>query len=284
MRLVTDRFGLLWRPAHAAELLGRLDEIDVVEVIADDWFDRPRAEVRALRTLATQIPLRIHGVGLGAASTEPVGERRLDALARLVGAVEPEAWSEHLAFVRGGGLEIGHLAAPSRRPETIDGAVANLRRAARTVGAAPLVENAATLVEPPASTMDEATWTRAVLDGSGCRLLLDLHNLHANCVNFGGDAASFVDRVGAGRVLEVHVAGGRWIGPPDDRRLLDDHLHDVPAPVFDALRSLGERAPGPLTVILERDDAWPGMDALLAQLGAARTALAQGRAAATVSA
>src|SRR6185295_5241543 len=117
------------------------------------------------------------------------------------------------------------------------------------------------------------------LDGSGCRLLLDLHNLHANAVNVGGDVASFIDSVGVGRVGEVHVAGGRWIGPADDRRLLDDHRHDVPPAVFDALRALGERAPAPLTIILERDDAWPGMDALLAQLGAARRALADGRAA-----
>ena len=279
-----DRFGLLWRPAHAAELWSHLSEVDVVEVIADDWTGRPRSEIRALRTLAAQVPLRLHGVGLGAASTEEVDRRRLDALARLVGAVEPEAWSEHLAFVRGGGSELGALAAPPRRPETIEGAVRNLRLAAHVVGAAPLVENVATLVEPPGSTMDETAWTKAVLDASGCRLLLDLHNLHANRVNTGVAATGFVDAIGVGRVGEVHVAGGRWIGPADDRRLLDDHLHDVPEPVFDGLRALGASGAPPLTVILERDDEWPGARALLGQLAQARAALAEGRAAAAVPA
>lgn len=277
---MSDRFGLLWRPDHAAELWTRLDEIDVVEVIADDWFGRSRSEVRALRTLAAQVPVRLHGVGLGAASTERVDRRRLDALARLVGEVEPEAWSEHVAFVRGGGRELGALAAPPRRPETVEGTVANLQLAARVVGSPPLVENVATLVVPPGSTMDETSWTAAVLDATGCRLLLDLHNLHANCVNTGGAAADFVGGVGVHRVGEVHVAGGRWIGPADDRRLLDDHLHDVPEPVFDALRALGAAGAAPLTVILERDDAWPGVRPLLAQLARARAALAEGRAAA----
>ncbi len=278
MRIVTDRFGLLWRPHHAADLLAQLDEIDVLEVIADDWLGRSRSEIRALRTLAAQVPVRLHGVGMGLASTEPVAQTRLDAFARLVGVVEPEAWSEHLAFVRGGGVEIGHLAAPSRRPETIDGTVANLRRAERTVGSRPLVENVATLVDPPASTMDEAEWTSAILDATGCRLLLDLHNLHANCVNFGVGAEEFVGRVGAASVAEVHLAGGRWIGPESDRRLLDDHLHDVPDAVFGALRALGAASPGPVTVILERDDAWPGVVPLLRQLDRARSALALGRA------
>jgi uncharacterized protein len=282
--VVRDRFGLLWRPAHAAELWTRLPELDVVEVIADDWVGRPRTEIRALRTLAAQVPLRLHGVGLGAASTERVDRRRLDALARLVGEVEPEVWSEHLAFVRGGGRELGALAAPPRRPETIEGAVLNLRLATRVVGAAPLVENVATVLEPPGSTTDEATWTAAILDATGCRLLLDLHNLHANSANCGGTVEEFVAHVGAGRVAEVHVAGGRWIGPPDDRRLLDDHLHDVPGPVFDALRALGASGAPSLTVILERDDAWPGMAPLLAELERARAALAEGRAAAAVAA
>jgi hypothetical protein len=278
--VVRDRFGLLWRPEHAAELWTHLSEMDVVEVIADDWLDRPWSEVRALRTLAAQVPLRLHGVGLGAASTERVDRRRLDRLAKLVGAIEPEAWSEHLAFVRGGGRELGALAAPTRRPETIEGAVANLRLAARVVGTAPLVENVATLLEPPGSTMDETSWTAAILDATGCPLLLDLHNLHANCVNAGGIPADFVEGVGTGRVGEVHVAGGRWVGPADDRRLLDDHLHDVPDAVFDALRSLGAAGVPPVTVILERDGAWPGVRPLLEQLARVRTALAEGRAAA----
>jgi len=43
---------------------------------------------------------------------------RLDKMARLVEQVRPQFWSEHLAFVRGGGIEIGHLAAPPRIADT----------------------------------------------------------------------------------------------------------------------------------------------------------------------
>ena len=52
-----DRVGLGWRPELAAGILANLDRVDVVEVIADDHVDAGRRELRALRTLAIQVPL-----------------------------------------------------------------------------------------------------------------------------------------------------------------------------------------------------------------------------------
>jgi uncharacterized protein (UPF0276 family) len=192
--------------------------------------------------------------------------------------VRPSGWSEHLAFVRAGGLEIGHLAAPPRTEETVEGTAANLAAARRIVGDAPWMENVATLVDPPGSRMAEDDWTASVLAASGCDLLLDLHNLHANALNFGFDPLRFLDRIPADAIASVHLAGGVWIGPPDDRRILDDHRHDVPAPVYDLLEETARRATRPLTVVLERDGAYPPIASLLAQLDAARAALVRGRA------
>jgi uncharacterized protein (UPF0276 family) len=240
-----------------------------------------RADHRALRTLAAQVPLTLHGVSLGLASTVAVDDRRLERMARLLDVTGAQTWSEHLAFVRGGGIEIGHLAAPPRSMTSVDGAAVNLDRARRITGAAPLVENIATLVDPPASTLDEAEWTGRILRQAGVRLLLDLHNLYANAVNFGADPAVLLRRFPLDRVAAVHLSGGRWIdGPNGTHRLLDDHNHDVPGPVLDLLTELGRRAAQPLTVILERDGRYPPMARLLQQLDAARQALALGRVAA----
>jgi len=272
-----DRVGLGWRPALAAGILSNLDRIDVVEVIADDYFSGSRKQRRALRTLAAQVPVTLHGVSLGMASSVAVDTRRLDAMARLCGDVQPASWSEHLAFVRGGGTEIGHLAAPPRTAATIDGALENLALARRIAGSAPLVENVATLIDPPGSDLDEAGWVSTIVAESGCDLLLDLHNLHANATNFGFDPVEFIDRMPPGRIASIHLAGGKWIGAANARRLLDDHLHDVPDPVFDLLTEVGARASRPLTVVLERDGAFPDIEILLGQLDRARRALEAGR-------
>jgi hypothetical protein len=186
-----------------------------------------------------------------------VDARRLDGLARLVAAVEPEAWSEHLAFVRGGGLEIGHLAALPRHVLTVDGLARNCARARRITGATPLLENVATLIRPPGSDKDEISWILAGLEATGADLLLDLHNLHANAVNFGFDARAALARLPAAPIRQVPIAGGRWIARGDAWRLLDDHRHAVPDPVYDLLEDVGRLAPGPTTKA--RRDATPSM-------------------------
>src|SRR5262245_35596870 len=104
-----DRFGIGWRPELAAGILANLDRIDICEVIADNYFTASKRQRRALHTLARQLPVTLHGVSLGLASAIPVEPNRLEQIARLVDEVQPLFWSEHLAFVRGGGIEIGHL-------------------------------------------------------------------------------------------------------------------------------------------------------------------------------
>ncbi len=279
---MADRVGLGWRPELAAGIFAHLAEIDVVEVIADDLFDGPAKQLRALRTLGAQVPVLVHGVSLGLASPAPVDEKRLAGMARVVDALKPEAWSEHLAFVRGGGVEIGHLAAPPRNAATLEGLARNLDRARAVVGALPVVENVASLIDPPGSTFDECAWHGQVLTRTPAGLLLDLHNLHANATNFGFSPAAFLEALPVERIVQVHLAGGQLIPASDGRpRVLDDHLHDVPDPVYALLAEVARRVPGPLTVVLERDGRYPPFDQLRAELARARAALQAGRASRT---
>lgn len=273
-----DRVGLGWRGELAAGILSNLAHIDVLEVIADDYYHAPRAGIAALCSLARQVPVSLHGVGMGLASTIPADPRRLHAMARLMRTVQAESWSEHLSFVRAGGVEIGHLAAPPRTPHSAAGAIANIALATRLVGSAPLMENIATLVRPPASTLDEAAWLTHILDGAQVPLLLDLHNLYANAVNFGEAPERLLLRLPLARVGAVHLSGGHWVDAPGGgQRLLDDHLHDVPPAVFDLLTLLARHAPQPLTVIVERDGNYPSFGHVLEQLELARAALRAGR-------
>jgi uncharacterized protein len=279
-----DRVGLSWRTELAAGIFAHQDQIDVVEVIAEDWFDASRSKVSALRTLATQIPVQLHGTSAGLASAVPVEEKRLAKMARLVEIVQPEAWSEHLAFVRGGGWEIGHLAAVPRNANTVENTAANVAQARRIVGTTPMVENIATLIAPPASSLTEAEWLSRVAVAADAPLLLDLHNLYANAMNFAGDSEaaplSVLRELPLDRVGTVHIAGGHWIsaGPNNSQqRLLDDHLHPVPDAVFCMLEELAALAPQPLKVVLERDGAYPPMSGLLLELQLARAAMRRGR-------
>ena len=280
MAAAPDRFGLSWRPEYAASILCHTDEVDIVEIIADN-FTRDTAAARSLRTLSAQVPVFFHSVALGLASSHPVEIKRLEALARLFDMCTPESWSEHFAFVRAGGHEIGHLAAPPRNDETIEGTIRNIRAATRIVGGAPMLENIATLIRPPLSTYGEWSWMDHILGAASCDLLLDLHNLLANCANGGDDPGRTLKRIPLDRVHTVHLSGGKWIKDPrapERRHLLDDHLHDVPDEVYALLTTLAELCPNPLTVIIERDGNFPAFDMMRDQLRRARAAVASGRA------
>jgi uncharacterized protein (UPF0276 family) len=274
-----DRVGLGWRPELAAGIFEALDRIDVLELIADDHLDCSRRERRALNLVARKVPMQVHSIALGMAGAEAVDTRRLDRLARLVNDVEPEGWSEHLAFTRAGGVEIRHLAAPPRTEASVAGAARNLRQAAAIVGTMPAMENIATLIEPPCSSLSEPDWIARILADSGCGLLLDVHNLYANATNFRFDPLAFLATIPLDRISCIHLAGGSWITAPDgDKRyLLDDHLHAVEQPVYDLLSEVAARTAQPLTVVLERDGAYPPMPVLLDELDRARAALAAGR-------
>jgi hypothetical protein len=274
-----DRVGLGWRPELAAGIFSALDKIDILEVVGDNYLEANRQQRLALKLLSREVPLHIHSIDLGMAGSAEVSTKRVDRLARLINDVEPEAWSEHLAFVRAGELEIGHLAATPRNEVSVGGTAKNLKKAAQIIGSLPFMENIATLLQPPCSTLSEQRWISDIVAASDCGILLDLHNLYANAINFSFDPLQFLAEIPMERVGCIHIAGGKWISSPDGTKqyLLDDHLHEVTDPIYELLAEVAARATQPLTVILERDGAYPPMDVLLHELERTRIALAAGR-------
>jgi uncharacterized protein (UPF0276 family) len=273
---LTHRVGIGWRPELAAGIFAHLDRIDVLEVVADNYFKASRRELDALRGLAEQLPVQLHGVGLGLASSFRVEDARIDKMARLIERVRPVGWSEHLAFVRADGIEIGHLAMPPRTERTVEQTVRNVKRARAITGMTPALENIATLFEPPMSTLSETEWTRRILHASGAPMLLDLHNAYANAVNGGRDPAADVAEFPLEVVRSIHLSGGHWISHANGtRRLLDDHVHSPPDIVFDLLHAFAGRATTACDVILERDGNYPAFGIMLAELDRAREALGQ---------
>jgi uncharacterized protein (UPF0276 family) len=276
-----DRVGLGWRMELAKDIGACLDrgpEIEFLEVIAEEYFAAADSQIAGLTALAQIVPMALHGVSLGLASTQPLEMKIADQMARLCGLVQPVFWSEHMSFVRGGGHEIGHLAAGPRTRETADLAVKNALRLRDIVGSAPALENIASLVEPPCSTINEGTWHAQIVTNSGGGMLLDLHNLYANAVNTGRGAIEMLRELPLHLVKQVHMSGGVMISAPfGSTLLLDDHVHDVAETCYTLLEELAATVDQPLYVLIERDGRYPPFSELLEQIGRARQAVATGR-------
>ncbi|WP_406693392.1 DUF692 domain-containing protein [Singulisphaera sp. Ch08] len=262
--------GLGWRP-ELALLIERHRDLGFVEVLAED-FDASGslpAPIERLRDRGvTVIP---HGVTLSLGGAEPLDRTWLKALGRLATRLGAPVVSEHIAFVRAGGVEAGHLLPLPRTRAMLDLLVANVCLAQDALPVPLALENVATLVEWPHAEMDEASFIAEVLERTGALLLLDIANVHANARNHGWDPLAYLDRLPLDRLAYVHVAGGV------EREGLyhDTHAHPIAPPVLDLLEELAVRTALP-GVLLERDDKFPPDAAVASELNSIRSAVLRG--------
>ncbi len=262
--------GIGWRPELALSI-DRRHDLGFVEVVAEDIAtDAPLPEpIEQLRRRGViVIP---HGVSLSLGGAEPLDRGRLDHLARLAERVNAPLVSEHLAFVRAGGHESGHLLPLPRTREAVDVVVENVRQAQRVLPVPLALENIATLFNWPDPELDEAAFVTEILERTDALLLLDLENVYANVRNHGGDALEFFGQLPLDRIAYVHVAGGIERGGVYH----DTHAHDIPAGVLDLVSELCARTSVP-GIMLERDDDFPTPNGLNRELDRIAAAISLG--------
>lgn len=259
--------GVSFRRAWRWEVVRHRGELGVVECIADDVAGP--AGIQDLVLIGQAVPLILHGTGLSLGSAEGLDPERLEHVARVVEAVRPPWFSEHIAFTRAHGVEIGHLAPLPFNREAVDVVAANVEALRRAVPGVPiLLENIAYTLDLPGPEMSEAEFVREVIEATDAGLLLDLENVHANSVNHGYDPLEHLERLPLDRVVEVHLAGGVM----RNGQYADSHTRPVPEESWALLEWLAPRA-DVRAVILERDDDLPPFGELLAEVRRAKEIL-----------
>jgi uncharacterized protein (UPF0276 family) len=280
--------GIGWRD-ELAGLVDRRQGLGFVEVVAERFHDGAALPAGLARLRERGVPVVPHGVRLSLGSAAEPDPGRVGHLAGLAERLESPLVSEHVAFVRGGGLEAGHLLPVPRTRDALDVLIRNVRLAQAELPVPLALEHVAALLEWPAPELDEAAFLTGLLERTGAWLLLDVANLYANARNHGGDPLAVLDALPLERVAYVHVAGG----VERDGLYHDTHAHPTPPPVLGLVAELCARFTGgpprrlppgpprrdPPGVMLERDDAYPPEPELAAELDAIAAAVHAGSAA-----
>jgi uncharacterized protein (UPF0276 family) len=203
-----------------------------------------------------------HGVRLSLGGADPVEPGRVTRFAAAADRLGSPLASEHIAFVRAGGIEAGHLLPVPRTRASLAALTANIMRTQAELAVPLALEPIAALFDWPDDELTEAQFLTELLDRTGTLLLLDLANVYANARNRGTDPFALLDELPLERIAYVHVAGGSEHGG----LYHDTHTDPVPQPVLDLVAALCERvAPG---IMLERDGHYPPAAQLAAELDA----------------
>jgi hypothetical protein len=257
--------GVGFRPELAADLLNVPSAVDFVEIVAETCFTQARA-AREARALAEIWPVVPHGVKLSLGSAEGIDPERARRLGDLARELRAPLVSEHAAFTRGRGREIGHLTPLPRTRSAVRALARNVAVARKYLPDVPLLlENIACSLKWPGEELDEGAFHELVARETGCDLLLDLGNLYANAINDGRKPLDALESYPLDRVRMVHIAGGVSEGG----FYFDTHAAPVPGGVFELLAALFERV-GPVPVLLERDASFPPFAELKGEIDRAR--------------
>jgi hypothetical protein len=279
--------GLVFNPALAGFVAAHRDALDFLEISPERfwhdhgpaWGQRPdRYEeipeaVAQFEVARGDLPLLAHGVGLSIATTGPLDRGHVEQVARWHDRYQFAWFSEHLAYMRlgpeAGWRGIGVMIPPVYDVAALEDLEVKVQQVRDILGSEVLLENAVDYTPVQDAELDEVTFLHAVAERTGARLLLDLHNLHINAVNHGGDALAVVDALDLTLVHEIHIAGGELLAG----QWTDAHSGGCPPEVWALLEEVLSRPNSVRAVTFEVDESYAtrmDVSAVLNELARAR--------------
>lgn len=99
---------------------------------------------------------------------------------------------------------------------------------------------------------------------SGCGLLVDVNNAYVSARNLGYDAGAYLDALPGEAIGEIHLAGHTADPELGEALLIDTHAAPIAEPVWALYARLIARI-GPRPTLIERDEAIPAFDVLMAE-------------------
>ncbi len=237
------------------------------------WFEvhpenymADEAALAELERVRAHYPLSLHAVGLSLGSAAGVDAAHVARLRDLSDRLAPGLISDHLSWSVANGDYLPDLLPLPYTEEALAIVCRNVEQVQQALARTLLIENPSTYLCYAAADMSEAEFLAAVVQRTGCGVLLDINNIYVSARNQRRDArevlrhwSQALDRRSVG---EMHLAGHAVVATADGAELrIDDHGDRVCADVW----SLYEAAIahfGVLPTLLEWDTRLPDFTVL----------------------
>lgn len=247
--------GILYNASLPEYLKQHIDQLDYIEIIPDMfWSDEGRGQEPRFRPLpkwmhqldwiAERVPLVAHNIGISIGTIDYFDEEYIRFMRQMHEKYQFKWHSDHLSFLK----------LPTKGPHDHNAGIAipvpydeeylrmigeKVEFIRNTIDIPFLLENNVYFVEYPEQDYTETAFVNKLVRSHQCNILLDIHNLHANAINQGADAKTYIDELDMSKVLEMHIAGGNDM----NGFYMDSHAGPCPDEVWELLDYAVSKAP-----------------------------------------
>jgi len=266
--------GVGLRTTHYPEILARLDDpkrslgVDWLEILSENYMIGGGRPLRILDRIAENVPLVMHGVSMNLGSIDPLDTAYLGDLERLAARTGARWISDHLCWTGVDGRNLHDLMPLPYTQEALDHVVPRIREVQDRLERRIAIENVSSYLSYRDDAMSEWSFLSCLAEEADCGILLDVNNVFVSAHNHHFDANDYIDALPPERVFQIHLAGHSESGP----LLIDTHDHPVRDEVWDLYAHTIERL-GPVSTLIEWDEAIPPWSDLLAEGEKARSVL-----------
>jgi uncharacterized protein (UPF0276 family) len=270
--------GLGYQDLLHDEILAHRDRIDFLEVPSDQFMGQMPEWTDRLMDLKRNFPTVAHGIYMSLGDASGAHLAYLERLAPFIDALDPLVFSDHVDMGNLPDHALGRYFHGMQVPFTREQATVfrrNMEVFAGRIRRPLLVENIFyKFVLPMPDDLPEPVFIDEILRDTDHGLLLDVTNLHINAMNLGFDPYAWLEQAPLERTVYIHVAGGeKRVGGLWDGRWVDTHSQPVPDEVWRMVELVAGQAPVK-GILLERDQNYPPLSDMLAELAIARSILA----------
>lgn len=189
--------------------------VDYIEIVPDaiaksvgkSRFLDPET-LSELHTVRDKVEVIAHGVGLSIGSYDNYSSDYLLLLDQLHSNIDLAWHSEHLGYTTVDGKNLGTMLPLPRTEEALELVSQRITKIQQRYDLPFLLENVAHVLPTPGSDYSPAGFLNALVERTGCHLLLDIYNLECDVFNHDLDLDAFLEELNLDAVWELHLANG----------------------------------------------------------------------------
>ena len=222
--------GIGFRKDFAEELLNTNDlQPAFIELAPENWIGMGGYWKKQLDAAAEKFPITCHGLSLSIGSPDELDVAFVKQVKQFLKQYNIKVYSEHLSYSKCDNAHTYDLLPIPFREDAVKHIVQRIKQA-QDILEMPIVLENVSYYTSVAAQMKESEFISAIVNESGCNMLLDVNNVYVNSFNHNYIAKDFIKSLPLNKVAYIHMAGHEQIS---DTVIIDTHGEAIIDPVFD---------------------------------------------------